>query len=146
MAAPRQYELVYIAAPDSTEEQVADLHAQVEAIVARFGGRIETTENWGRRKLAYEISRQREGIYVLEIIHGSGELVKELDRRLRVIDTVIRHLIVRVDEELRVAERARVARKAHVERRRAARGVPAAAEGEEPAHRDTGSESSEVEA
>ena len=67
-------------------DQVAELHTQVEQIVQRMGGTIEKTENWGRRKLAYEIGRHKEGTYVLEMINGSGELMKEIDRRLKVID------------------------------------------------------------
>ena len=86
------------------------MHDQVQAIVSRFGGTIEKTENWGRRKLAYEIGHHKEGIYVLEVIEGTGELMKELDRRLKVVDQVIRHLVVRVDEEQRVVERTRTRR------------------------------------
>jgi small subunit ribosomal protein S6 len=120
----RQYEFIYIVSPDASEQQVADLHALVEGVVSRFGGRIDNTENWGRRKLAYEIGRHKEGIYVLELISGSGEMVKELDRRMRVNDQVVRHLAVRVDEELRVADRTRDRRKANTARRRIARGLP----------------------
>jgi small subunit ribosomal protein S6 len=120
----RQYELVYIVTPDASEQQVAELHTQIEQIVQRFQGTLDKTENWGRRKLAYEIGHHREGTYVVETITGSGELMKEIDRRLRVIDQVIRHLVVRVDEELRVAERTREARKANQARRRVARGLP----------------------
>ena len=123
--ADRQYELVYILPPDTTEQQVAELHQQLEAIVTRLTGQIEKTENWGRRRLAYEIGPHKEGFYVLEVLNGSGELVKELDRRLKVLDIVIRHLVVRVDEELRVAERTRSARQASTARRRVARGLPA---------------------
>jgi small subunit ribosomal protein S6 len=61
---------------------------------------------------------------VVETITGSGELMKEIDRRLRVIDTVIRHLTVRIDDDLRVAERLRSERKATQARRRTARGLP----------------------
>ena len=61
---------------------------------------------------------------MLEVINGSGELIKELDRRLRVSDQVIRHLVVRVDEEKRVVERAGSRRKAQSQRRRVARGLP----------------------
>ena len=124
MSINRQYELVYIITPESTDDQVAELHTQIEQIVQRFGGTFDKTENWGRRKLAYEIGHHREGTYVVETITGSGEMVKEIDRRLRVIDQVIRHLIVRVDEELRVAERTRDARKSAQARRRVARGLP----------------------
>ena len=85
--------------PEATDAQVADLHTQVEQIAQRLGGTIEKTDNWGRRKLAYEIGRHKEGTYVLETINGSGELMKEIDRRLKVTDLIIRHLVVRVDEE-----------------------------------------------
>ena len=120
----RKYELVYIVSPDASDEQVAELHTQVEGIVQRMSGTIEKTENWGRRKLAYEIGHAREGTYVIETISGTGELMKEIDRRLRVTDTVIRHMTVRVDEDLRIAERLRSERKATQARRRTARGLP----------------------
>ncbi len=120
----RKYELVYILSPDASEQEIADLHGQVEATVSRLGGQLEKSENWGRRKLAYEIGRHKEGTYVLEVINGSGELMKELDRRLKVVDQVIRHLLVRVDEEQRVVERTRAHRQAESERRRVARGLP----------------------
>ena len=125
MSASRQYELVYIVTPEATDQELADLHTQIEQIVQRYNGTFDKTENWGRRKLAYEIGKHREGTYVVETISGSGELMKEIDRRLRVIDLVIRHLTVRVDEELRVAERTRAARQSMSSRRRVARGLPA---------------------
>jgi small subunit ribosomal protein S6 len=121
----RKYELVYIVSPDATEDQVAELHGQVEAVVQRMGGQLEKTENWGRRRLAYEIGRHKEGNYVLDVISGSGELMKEIERRLKVYDTVIRQLIVRVDEAERVAERKRTTRTELSRRRRIARGLPA---------------------
>ena len=124
MSTSRQYELVYIVTPDASEQDVADLHTQIEQIIERFKGTLDKTENWGRRRLAYEIGKHREGTYVVETITGSGELMKEIDRRLRVSDAVIRHLVVRVDEELRVAERTRSARQASTARRRVARGLP----------------------
>jgi small subunit ribosomal protein S6 len=120
----RQYELVYILPADTTEQQVAELHEQVAAVVARLNGQIEKTDNWGRRRLAYEIAHQKEGVYVLQVINGSGELMKELDRRLRVLDLVIRHMVVRVDEEKKVVDRTRTKRQANSERRRVKRGLP----------------------
>jgi small subunit ribosomal protein S6 len=124
MSSARQYELVYIVTPDASDQDIADLHTQIEQIVQRFGGTFDKTENWGRKRLAYDIGHHREGNYVVETITGSGELMKEIDRRLRVIDSVIRHLVVRVDEELRVAQRTTDARKTFVARRRVARGLP----------------------
>ncbi len=120
----RKYELVYVVSPDATDDQVTDLHTQVEAIVQRMGGQIEKTENWGRRRLAYEIGRHKEGTYVLELINGSGELMKEIDRRLKVSDLVIRQLVVRVDEVQDVVERTRSKRSEASRRRRIARGLP----------------------
>ena len=124
MSQNRQYELVYIVSPDASEEAVAELHTQVEEIVTRYKGTLDKTENWGRRKLAYEIGHAREGTYVVETITGSGELMKEIDRRFRVTDTIIRHLTVRVDDDIKVAERLRAERKATQARRRTARGLP----------------------
>ena len=124
MSTSRQYELVYIVTPDASEQDVADLHTQIEQIIERFKGTLDKTENWGRRRLAYEIGKHREGTYVVETITGSGELMKEIDRRLRVTDTIIRHLTVRVDQDLRVADRLRTERKETQARRRTARGLP----------------------
>ena len=124
MSAVRQYELIYILPPETTEEAMAELQTQVEAITQRFSAVIEKTENWGRRKLAYEIGRHREGVYVLHVINGPAEMMAELDRRLRVFDLVIRHMVVRVDEELAVADRARTRRKAAMANRRVRRGLP----------------------
>jgi small subunit ribosomal protein S6 len=124
MSNVRQYELVYIALPDSTEEALADLHQQVASIVERFGGTVDKTEVWGRRRLAYDINNQREGAYVLEVISGPAAMTAEIDRRLRVLDIVMRHLIVRVDEELAIADRAKTRRKAATVARRVRRGLP----------------------
>ena len=120
----RQYELVYILPPDSSDQVVADLHTQVEGVVSRMNGQIEKHEPWGRKRLAYEIGHNKEGFYVLEVINGSGELMKELDRRLKVMDQVIRHMVVRVDEEKKVVERTQTKRRTESERRRVKRGLP----------------------
>jgi small subunit ribosomal protein S6 len=146
----RQYELVYLITPEASEQEVADLHSQVEQIVQRFAATsatLEKTENWGRRKLAYEIGHHREAIYVVETISSAnGDVMKEIDRRLRVTDQVIRHLVVRVDEEIRVAERTRDARKANQARRRVARGLPPeVAPGEQRGDHDTDDDRDNVE-
>ena len=122
--ADRQYELVYIRPPETTEQQAGELHEQIAAVVTRMHGQIEKTENWGRRKLAYEIGHFKEGVYVLEVINGTGELMKEIDRRLKVIDQVFRHMIVRVDQEKKVVDRTRTRRQTASERRRVKRGLP----------------------
>ena len=125
----RTYELVYIMRPDATEQQVADLHSQVEQIVTRMGGtfgeKSEAVQAFnGRKKLAYEIGHHKEGLYVIEVINGDGALVHEIDRRLKVTEGLLRHLIVRVDEDQIKAERARTKRTEESRRRRVARGLP----------------------
>ena len=122
--ADRQYELVYILPPDATEAQVAEVQTLIEEVVSRLHGQIASTDNWGRKRLAYEIARHKEGYYVLQTINGNGELMKELDRRLRVMDQVIRHMVVRVDEEKKVVDRTRTKRQPTSERRRVKRGLP----------------------
>ena len=127
MSSKRTYELIYVLKPDAAENEVADMHKQVADIVERMGGTIDKSENaapWGRRKLAYEIGHHKEGFYVLDVINGSGELMKELDRRLKVLDQVIRHTVVRSDEEKKVVERTRTRRQTNSERRRVKRGLP----------------------
>ena len=66
----RRYELIYIITPDATDQRSPICTRRSRQIVQRFGGTIEKTENWGRRKLAYEIGHHREGTYVLEVING----------------------------------------------------------------------------
>src|SRR3954470_13171929 len=135
----RQYELVYILPPDTTEQQVAQLHEQVGQVVTRMNGQMEKNENWGRRRMAYEIGHHKEGVYVLDVINGSGELMKELDRRLKVMDMVIRHMVVRVDEEKKVIDRTQTKRRTESERRRVKRGLPPQRQpGEGRAHGDSG--------
>ena len=120
----RKYELVYIVSPEGNEDQVTDLHAQIETIVQSLDGKLDKTENLGRRKLAYEIGPHKEGTYVIETILGSGALLKEIERRLKVNDLVIRYLAVRIDKEELVIGRARENRTATSRRRRTARGLP----------------------
>lgn len=120
----RKYELVYVMRPEATEAEVAEMQTQVEAIIQRVGGSLDKTDVWGRRKLAYDIGKHKEGFYVLHAITGSGELMKEIDRRFRVTEGLLRHLIVRVDESDRKAERARTIRTEDSRRRRVARGLP----------------------
>ena len=131
MPSDREYELVYIVAPTATDEDVEALQTQVAELVKEFGGTVENTDVWGRRKLAYEIGHFTEGIYVVQLLDGPGEMIGELGRRLRVRDQVLRHLIVRVDEDLRKVRRAAEKKKATVRRRRAARGKPLLPEGDD---------------
>ena len=97
--ASRQYELIYILPPETAEQQATELHDQVAQIVERMHGQIEKTENWGRRKLAYEINDLTDGDYTLINFHADPTQIAELDRVLRITDAVVRHMIVRRDDQ-----------------------------------------------
>jgi small subunit ribosomal protein S6 len=100
-----KYEVMFIVRPDVSDEDVDKVIGQMESAVTTSGGKIEKVDKMGRRKLAYRVGRYREGHYVLFTLEGSGDTVKEVERRLRVSDAVIKFLTVRTDEELKRAEK-----------------------------------------
>jgi small subunit ribosomal protein S6 len=116
----RKYEMMFIVRPDTTEEDLDKLVAQMEGVVSGAGGQIEKSEKMGRRRLAYRVGGFQDGHYVLFTLEGSGDTVKELERRLRVTDPVIKFLSVRIDEEQKRIEKA----KAHRAKREARRPRP----------------------
>jgi small subunit ribosomal protein S6 len=98
----RLYDLIFIARPATPEDEVKKVLSGIEHTCAEKGGKIEKTEHWGTRKLAYRVAKHREGIYVyLQIRTTHADLIAELERRLRVQDVVIKYLTVRLDEDLK---------------------------------------------
>ena len=106
----RTYEIIFIADPNLSEPDVETLTTTVKGFVEKEGGKIEKSENWGKKRLAYEVRRHRDGYYILLTVLGSAALVKEVERRIRVTDGIIRHISVRVDEEIAKAETRKAAR------------------------------------
>ena len=92
MSQTRQYELVYIVSADATEQTIADLHAQVEQTVQRFNSTLDKTENWGRRKLAYEIRHMGEAWYFVLTFDAPGPALHEATRVLAITDGVLRFM------------------------------------------------------
>jgi small subunit ribosomal protein S6 len=127
----RNYEIIFIVRPDVPEEDVDKLIAQMEGVVAGAGGKLEKVEKLGRRRLAYRVRKQREGFYVLFQLQGSGDTVKEFERRLKVIDSVIKYLSVRIDEDLERAEKFKALRAKQESKKR--RSKPAVAPPPQPA-------------
>lgn len=121
----RIYEIVFIADPNLGEPEVDALAAQVQGLVEKDGGKVQKLEKWGKKRLAYDVHRHRDGYYVLLAVEGTGALVKEVERRLKVMDGIIRFLTVRVDEELRKAERRKARRSLDEEKRRGRGSAPA---------------------
>ncbi len=98
----RLYDLIFICRPDTPEEEISKLVATLEQAATERGGKVEKVEKWGTRKLAYRVHKHREGFYVYLVLRATqGEMIKELERRLKVSDPVIKYLTVRLDEELK---------------------------------------------
>lgn len=94
----RQYEMVYIIKPDLEEDAIEAVIERVKALVESNGAEVTKLDKWGKRRLAYEIKHVREGYYVLMKFNGNAEVVAELDRVLKISDDIMRHLIVREDD------------------------------------------------
>jgi small subunit ribosomal protein S6 len=95
----RTYELMFIVRPDMTEEDQDKLISTLDHAVTSSGGQVKNVEKMGKRRLAYVVRKFHDGLYILLTFEGSGGLVHELERRLRVSEAVIKFLSVRVDEE-----------------------------------------------
>src|SRR5215467_4486464 len=114
----RQYDLIFICRPDTPEADVDKLIATLEHSATEKGGKIEAVNKWGRRRMAYRVHKLREGYYVYLVLKSShGEVVKELERRLKVSDAVVKYLTVRVDEELKRQQKFQRAREKRAARR-----------------------------
>ena len=100
----RVYEILFIADPNLGEPEVAALTATVQGFVEKEGGTVSKVEQWGKKRLTYIIKKHREGSYVLLVAEGSAAMMKEVERRMRVVDGVIKFITVRVDEELKKAD------------------------------------------
>jgi small subunit ribosomal protein S6 len=95
----RTYEVMFIVRPDMPEEEQERLISTLESQVSAGGGKIANVERMGKRRLAYLVRKFQEGLYVLLTVEGTGAVVSELERRLRVSEPVIKFITVRVDEE-----------------------------------------------
>jgi small subunit ribosomal protein S6 len=126
----RLYEILFIADPTLGEDEVDALAEQVQGFVEKDGGKIEKVEKWGKKRLAYEVRGHREGYYVLIVTESAGPLVKEVERKMKVTDGVIRYLTVRMDEELRKAERRKARRALADEKRRSRTSASASGQAE----------------
>jgi small subunit ribosomal protein S6 len=95
----RTYELMFIVRPDMADEDLDKLVSHLETTVTSASGTVKAVDRMGKRRLAYVVRKFREGIYILMTIEGTGTVIHELERRLRVTEQVIKFLTVRVDEE-----------------------------------------------
>jgi small subunit ribosomal protein S6 len=113
----RVYEELFIVKPDATEEEIDQVLEQVQSVITSGGGAVDKLDKWGVRKLAYRIQKQNEGYYVLIQFSSGPEAVKEIERRLRVSDLVLKFLTVRIDEKMKRVEKRKKQREARAARK-----------------------------
>jgi small subunit ribosomal protein S6 len=101
----REYETIFILRPDITNEAIGGVNTKIRGVIEAGGGRLMKVENWGRRKMAYEVKKQLKGVYLFWRFLGDAGLVEEVERNLRLSDQVIRYYSVKVAENVDVASR-----------------------------------------
>ena len=116
----RIYEEMFIVRPDATDEVIDPIIDALSKFITGHGGTVDKVDKWGKRRLAYRVDKSDDGFYVLMQFTGTPDTVKELERRLRVNDLVIKFLTTRIDERLKVAEK----RKKKAEKRAARKPPP----------------------
>jgi len=93
------YELVVILRPEGTEEQCKTILSRIEEVMKKEGGQITATEAWGRRRLAFPIKKQREGVYYLLRLSLEPSAVGRIKEAFRLDETIVRTMLLRSDEE-----------------------------------------------
>lgn len=114
----RNYEIMFIVSPNGTEEDIDKINGQIEGVITAGGGKVGKIEKLGKRRLAYIVKKFREGSYVLFTVEAGGAIIKEVERRLRVMDLVIKYMTVRMDDDMKRQEKI----KAHRQKRASRRG------------------------
>ena len=101
----REYETTYILRPNTPNEGVAEVNTRIKGVIEGMGGKIIKVDNWGKRRLAYEVAKERKGIYIYWQYLANPGVVEETERNLRMLDNVIRYLTVKIDENVDVTAR-----------------------------------------
>jgi len=126
----RLYDVIFITRPDTPEPDIDKIIATLESTATEKNSKVESVAKWGRKRMAYRVQKLREGYFVYLVVRSTnGDVVKEIERRLKVADPVIKYLTVRLDEELKRQDKL----KRHRERRAARRPRKAVAPATAPA-------------
>ena len=121
----RIYEELFIIKPDAPDEEVDQFIETLRTQLTAIGATVDKVDKWGKRRLAYRVDKYREGTYVLFQFTAAPEAVKELERRLRVADLVLKFLTVRIDETLKRLEKRKKHREKRAQRKATAAPAPA---------------------
>ena len=92
-----KYELAVVVSAKIEDDERAQVIEKVKALIERFGGQISDVDEWGKKKLAYEIQKMREGYYYFIQFDASAECPAEIERRVRIMEPVMRYLCVKQD-------------------------------------------------
>jgi len=101
----REFETIFILRPDTNQDGIQLVNTRVKGVIEQLGGRVLKLDNWGKRKLAYEVKKQLKGIYLFFSYLGTAGLLEEVERNLRLTDSVIRYYSVKIDENVDPAAR-----------------------------------------
>ena len=101
----REYETIYILRPNTPNEGVAEVNTRIKGVIESMGGKVLKVDNWGKRRLAYEVAKERKGIYLYWQYLAQPGVVEETERNLRMLDSVIRYLSTKVDDNIDVTAR-----------------------------------------
>lgn len=96
----REYETIYILRPGTTNEGVAEVNQRVRGIIENMGGKVLKVDNWGKRRLAYEIAKERKGIYLHWQYLATRGVVDEIERNMRMLDSVVRYMSVKLEANI----------------------------------------------
>lgn len=107
-----KYEMTVVFKPTLDDEALRNEHEQIIEILERFEGTVEKVDDWGKRKLAYEIEKITEGVYRFITFNGPDTAPAEIESRMRIRENILRYLIIRTDIDEAKAQRAKEARKA----------------------------------
>jgi len=99
-ATTNQYEFTYIITPVLSEEQIKDTVKRVNKLVESNGGKVLEVDEWGSRRLTYQIKKKRNGYYVNMYFEASGEIVIRLERAMEIDDNILRYLTLRMDKKM----------------------------------------------
>jgi len=94
----RRYELIFIVQPELSEEEVKSITDRYLQIITAQKGTLIKTEDWGKRRLAYNINKQSKGTYILVDFYGPGSMIKEIERNLKIDDNILKFLTVKTKD------------------------------------------------
>ena len=116
---PNHYECLFIVRPSLTEEEIAGVNEKIRNLVEKSGGSVDKVENWGKKKLSYEVKKEKKGIYILMHFKGPGTLVSTLENHLKIQDQVIKFLTVKLDLKAEAAKAERAGKLVEAQREKA---------------------------